>query len=140
MSAHHSQFGTDAPAYSKDASSSYQMQVDNPIPANFVRKWRNITVQSTGNGEVMALLSGSELKEIAELPEYFVRDILQIKKKHPSALEAYFLLDAASTYITSEEPAHLLENALVKYPSAEAKYIRTLDKNAVETRTLQTGG
>ena len=75
MSARHSKKSKDAPSYSKDAAGSYQMQLDNPTPLNFVRQWRNITVQSTGNGEVMASLSGSEHKTMAELPGYFVPDI-----------------------------------------------------------------
>jgi hypothetical protein len=102
MSARHSKKSKDAPSYSKDAAGSYQMQLDNPTPLNCVRQWRNITVQSTGNGEVMASLSGREYKTMAELPKYFVRDILKIKKEHPRAMDVHFLLNAATTYTCQE--------------------------------------
>jgi hypothetical protein len=121
MSARHSQKSKDSPSYSKDAAGSYQLQLDNPNPLNFVRKWSNITVQSTGNAEVMAALSGSVHKTLAELPEYFVHDILQIPKKHPKAKDVHFLLNAASTYVPGDEPEQLLLALTATMPPVLAK-------------------
>jgi hypothetical protein len=104
MSARHSKKSKDAPTYSKDAAGSYQMQKQNPNPLNFVHEWTNIVVQNTGNAKIMAILSGSRFTEMRDLPDFFVRESLEIAAEHPRAEDPHFLLECAAKYVTNNEP------------------------------------
>jgi hypothetical protein len=51
----------------------------------------------------MVILLGSRFTEMRDLPEFFVRECLEIAVEHPRAEDPHFLLDCAANYMTNSK-------------------------------------
>jgi hypothetical protein len=84
-------------------------------------------VQNTGNAEIRAILLGSRFTEMRDLPEFFVRECLEIAAEHPRVEDPHFLLECAANYVINNEPEkQFQEEVKDMHPHKKRKLVETI--------------
>ena len=105
--------------YRKSAIVDCNTQTNNPVPSNYVSKWKPILIdQTSGNTTLLVSMGGSKILPISDVPNFFVHTILRVAKESPAAKNHQFLIEKARSYVPvdsfSEKMAALLTRLQVE--------------------------
>ena len=123
--------------YRQQALTDYNVHKMAPTPGNYVSEWKPILInQTSGNTLRLSSMGGYTTRPIAEVPDYFVNDILGVAKVSlitdgSNSNEQHFrfrqvLIDRARSYIPIDSPTEELTSFMARFPLEDSNRLNNI--------------
>ena len=113
--------------YRKAAMVDYNIHKIQPVVTNVVSKWKAIRIDPTsGNTMLIASMGGYKTMPIAEVPAFFVHEILGVAKGTHVALSKQYLIDKATRYVPVDSPEDKLAALMARMPVEDSTLLKNI--------------
>ena len=119
--------GQNSLKYRKAAMEEYDIHKIRPAETNVVSKWKPIWIDRTsGNTTLLASMGGYKTMSIADVPAFFVHEILGVTKWSPGAVNKQYLIDKATRYVPVDSPEDKLAALMARMPVEDSTLLKNI--------------